>query len=121
MSTNTRRTLRKDLSMLASLVLLGLVALSALTGAGMDEPAEEILPVDDVHPVIGYTMAIVAAAHALLNLGAMRRHLRRRLRDLAGTPAGRDGGAGGVGRDAVPGTDCRGQRKTVSGIRTRTR
>jgi hypothetical protein len=83
MSTKTLRTVRKDLTILTSLALLGLVALSALTGIGMDDEVEGFLPVDDLHPVIGYTMALVAGLHALLQLGAMRSYARKRLRELA--------------------------------------
>ena len=93
MSNKTLRTVRKDLTILTSLALLGLVALSALTGLGMDEEAEAFLPVDDVHPLIGYTMALVAGLHALLQLGAMRAYARKRLRDLAGEPPRRGTGA----------------------------
>ena len=93
MSTKTLRTVRKDLTILTSLALLGLVALSALTGMGMDDEAEAFLPVDDVHPLIGYTMALVAGLHALLQLGTMRAYVRRRLRDLAGEPPRVDAGA----------------------------
>ena len=99
MSTKTLRTVRKDLTILTSLALLGLVALSALTGMGMDEEVEGFLPVDDIHPLIGYTMALVAGLHALLQLGAMRTYVRKRLRDLAGkspqrgTDANQPGGA----------------------------
>ena len=39
---------------------------------------------DDIHPLIGYTMALVAGLHALLQLGAMRTYMRKRFRDLAG-------------------------------------
>jgi hypothetical protein len=86
MSGKTLRTVRKDLTILTSLALLGLVALSALTGMGMDDEVEGFLPVDDVHPLIGYTMALVAGLHALLQLGAMRTYARKRWRDLAGAP-----------------------------------
>ena len=78
----TARTFRKDLSILSSLVLLGLVGACALTGLGMDE-APEIFPVDDLHPLIGFAMAAVAALHALLNLGPMLRYAGKRLRGIA--------------------------------------
>jgi hypothetical protein len=84
MSSKTLRTVRKDLTILTSLALLGLVALSALSGMGMDDEAERFLPVDDIHPMIGYTMALVAGLHALLQLGAMRTYVSRRLKTLAG-------------------------------------
>jgi len=84
LSNKTLRTVRKDLTILTSLALLGLVALSALTGLGMDDEVEGFLPVDDIHPLIGYTMALVAGLHALLQLGAMRIYMRKRFRDLAG-------------------------------------
>ena len=84
MNNKTLRTVRKDLTILTSLALLGLVALSALTGLGMDDEVEGFLPVDDIHPLIGYTMALVAGLHALLQLGAMRIYMRKRFRDLAG-------------------------------------
>jgi len=83
-SNKTLRTLRKDMTILTSLALLGLVALSALTGLGMDDEVEGFLPVDDIHPLPGYTMALVAGLHALLQLGAMRIYMRKRYRDLAG-------------------------------------
>jgi hypothetical protein len=79
---NTARTLRKDLSILSSVALLGLVGACALTGLGMDE-APEIMPLDDVHPLIGFAMAAVAALHALLNLGPMLRYTAKRLRGIA--------------------------------------
>jgi hypothetical protein len=50
----------------------------------MDDEVEGFLPVDDIHPLIGYTMALVAGLHALLQLGAMRIYMRKRFRDLAG-------------------------------------
>ena len=84
MDRKTLRTLRKDLSILTSLVLLGLVGLAALTGMGMDDVAEEILPLDDLHAIVGYAMAAVAGLHALLHLGVMRNYARRRLEQLAG-------------------------------------
>jgi hypothetical protein len=84
MDKKTLRTLRKDLSILTSFVLLGLVGLAALTGVGMDDVAEEILPLDDLHAIVGYTMAAVAGLHALLHLGVMRSYARRRLEQLAG-------------------------------------
>ena len=86
MSGKTWRTVRKDLTILTSLALLGLVGLSALTGLGMDDEVEGFLPVDDVHPLIGYTMALVAGLHAMLQFGAMRTYIRKRWRDLAGEP-----------------------------------
>jgi hypothetical protein len=84
MSTNTFRTVRKDLTILTSLALLGLVDLSVLTGMGMDDEVEGFLPVDDIHPLIGYTMALFAGLHALLQFGTMRTYVRKRLRDLTG-------------------------------------
>ena len=84
MSNRTLRTVRKDATILTSIALLGLVALAALTGMGMDDQVEGILPIDDIHPAIGYTMALVAGLHTLLQLGAMRTHVRKRLRDLTG-------------------------------------
>jgi hypothetical protein len=90
MSTKTLRTVRTDLTILTSLALLGLVALSALTGMGMDDEVEGFLPVDDIHPLIGYTMALVASLHALLQLSTMRTYVRKRLRDLAAIPCDSD-------------------------------
>ena len=84
MDKKTLRTLRKDLSLLTSFVLLGLVGLAALTGTGMDDVAEEILPLDDLHGLVGYTMAAVAGLHVLLHLGAMRNYARRRIGQLTG-------------------------------------
>jgi len=84
MSKKTLRTVREDVTILTSLALLGLVALSALTGMGMDDEVEGFLPVDDIHPLIGYTMALVAGLHALLQLGTMRIEITRRLKALAG-------------------------------------
>ena len=84
MDKKTLRTLRKDLSILTSLVLLGLVGIAALTGMGMDDVAEDLLPLDDLHALVGYTMAAVAGLHALLHLGAMRSYARRRLEQLTG-------------------------------------
>ena len=97
MSHKTLRTLRKDVTILTSLALLGLVALSALTGMGMDDEVEGFLPVDDIHPLIGYTMALVAGVHALLQLGAMRIYMRKRFRDLAGESPQRGSGANRAG------------------------
>ena len=93
MSNKTLRTLRKDTTILTSLALLGLVALSALTGMGMDDEVEGFLPIDDIHPLIGYTMALVAGLHALLQLGTMRIYIRRRFKDLAGESPQRGAGA----------------------------
>jgi hypothetical protein len=75
---STAGTLRKDLSIISSLLLLGLVALSALTGLVMDE-APEVIPVDDAHVLIGVLMAGVAAFHALLNLRPLHKYTLRRL------------------------------------------
>ena len=86
MDKKTVRTVRKDLTILTSVALLGLVGVSALTGAGMDDGGEGLLPVDDVHALAGYTMALVAGIHALLHLGAMRGYLKRRLAQVAGRP-----------------------------------
>lgn len=86
MRTNTFRTARRDLTILTGLALLGLVALSALTGMGMDDEVAGFLPVDDIHPPIGYTMALFAGLHALLQFGTMRTHIRRRFRDPSGAP-----------------------------------
>jgi hypothetical protein len=83
MDRKTWRTIRRDLTILTSVLLLGLVGLSALTGMGMDE-AEGILPVDDVHALSGYLMAVVAGLHVLLHLGAMRTYVVNRIRTLAG-------------------------------------
>jgi hypothetical protein len=94
MSKKTLRTVRKDLTIFTSIVLLGLVALSALSGMGMDDEVEGFLPVDDIHPLIGYTMALVAGLHALLQFGNMRAYVRRRLRDFAGESPQRGAGAG---------------------------
>jgi hypothetical protein len=84
MDKKTLRTLRKDASILTSVVLLGLVGLAALTGMGMDDVAEGLLPLDDLHALVGYSLAAVAGLHALLNLGAMRSYARRRLEQLTG-------------------------------------
>jgi hypothetical protein len=84
MDKKTLRTVRKDLSVLTSLALLGLVGLAALTAVGMDDVAEGLVPLDDLHALVGYTMAVVAGVHALLHLGAMRDYARRRLEQLAG-------------------------------------
>jgi hypothetical protein len=84
MSKKALRTVRRDVTILTSLALLGLVALSALTGMGMDDEGEGFLPVDDIHPLIGYAMALVAGLHALLQLGTMRIYMTRRLKALAG-------------------------------------
>jgi len=97
MSNRTLRTLRKDMTILTSLALLGLVALSALTGMGMDDEVEGFLPVDDIHPLIGYTMAMVAGLHALLQLSTMRIYMRKRFRDLAGESPERGSGANRAG------------------------
>ena len=82
MDKKTRRTIRKDLTVLTSVMLLGLVGLSALTGMGMDE-AEAILPLDDAHEMAGYLMAMVAGLHALLHLGVMRSYVAKRVRELS--------------------------------------
>ncbi len=84
MQRRTWRRLRKDLSILTSLMLLGLVAVAALTGTGMDDYAEAALPVGDIHAATGYAMALVAGAHALLNLGALRTYFTRRARGVTG-------------------------------------
>ena len=85
MSRKTLRTLRKDMTIVSSLALLGLVGFSVLSGMGMDD-VEGLLPVDDIHALLGYTMAIVAGAHALLHLGTMRTYAVRRLKELTGGP-----------------------------------
>jgi hypothetical protein len=86
MSGKMLRTLRKDMTIITSLALLGLVGLSVLSGMGMDD-VEGLLPVDDIHALLGYTMAIVAGAHAILHLGTMRTYAVTRLKELAGRPA----------------------------------
>jgi hypothetical protein len=93
MCSKTLRTVRKDVTILTSLALLGLVGLSLLTGVGMDDEVEGFLPVGDIHATIGFTMALVAGLHALLQLGTMRTYVRRRFRDLAGEPPQRRSGA----------------------------
>jgi hypothetical protein len=87
MERKTLRTVRKDLSILTSIALLGLVGLAALTGMGMDEVAEEIVPLDDLHALVGYSMAALAGLHALLHLGVMSAYARRRLAQLTGDQA----------------------------------
>lgn len=82
MSSRTARTVRKDLTVLTSLALLGLVALAALTGFVMDDAAEGLLPVDDIHPLIGVAMTFIAGVHVLLQLGPLSRYARKRLDDL---------------------------------------
>jgi hypothetical protein len=84
MDKKTLRTVRKDLSILTSFVLLGLVGLASLTAVGMDDVAEDLLPLDDLHALVGYSLAVVAGLHALLHLGAMRSYARRRLGQLTG-------------------------------------
>jgi hypothetical protein len=84
MDKKTLRTLRKDLSILSSFVLLGLVGLAALTAVGMDDLAGDLLPLDDLHALVGYSLAAVAGLHALLHLGAMRSYTRRRIGQLTG-------------------------------------
>jgi len=59
-----------------------------------------ILQVDDIHPLMGYTMALVAALHALLQLGTMRTYARQRLKALAGESPRRGSGASQA-RDSV--------------------
>lgn len=93
MSSRTARMVRKDLTILTSLALLGLVALSALTGLGMDDAAEGLLPLDDVHQLLGLTMTFVAGVHVLLQLGPLSRYARKRLDGLTGEAAPRDTGA----------------------------
>lgn len=82
MSSRTSRTVRKDLTILTSLALLGLVTLAALTGFVMDDAAEGLLPVDEIHPLIGLAMTFIAGVHVLLQLGALSRYARKRLDDL---------------------------------------
>ncbi|HEY5168736.1 MAG TPA: hypothetical protein VIK03_05000 [Thermoleophilia bacterium] len=84
MDKKTLRTLRKDVSIFTSFLLLGLVGLAALTAVGMDDVAGDLLPLDDLHALVGYTMAAVAGLHALLHLGAMRSYARRRIGQLTG-------------------------------------
>ena len=82
------RTVRRDLTMLTSLALVGLVGLALLTGLGMDDAAEEILPLDDVHEAVGYLMALVAGLHVLLRVSSLWTWAKKRGRDLfGGTPA----------------------------------
>ena len=87
MDRKTLRTVRKDLSILTSIALLGLVGLAALTGMGMDDVAEEFFPLDDLHALVGYSMAALAGLHALLHLGVMSAYARRRLVQLTGDQA----------------------------------
>lgn len=100
MSSRTLRTVRKDLTVLTSLALLGLVGLAALTGFGMDDAAEGLLPLDDVHELTGVAMTFLAGLHALLQLGPLTRYARKRFGDLAGGPPSRDAGSDRV-RGAV--------------------
>jgi hypothetical protein len=51
---------------------------------GMDDVTEGLLPLDDLHALVGYTMAAVAGLHALLHLGVMRSYARRRIGQLTG-------------------------------------
>jgi hypothetical protein len=77
------QSLRNDFSFLTSLCLLGLVALAALTGMGMDEYVGGLVPLeelDDLHPLAGYGLALIAGLHVLLQLGKMRAYVSRRLR-----------------------------------------
>ena len=90
MDKRTLRTVRKDVTILTSLALLCLVGLSLLSGVGMDDEVEGFLPVDDIHSLVGYTMALVAGLHALLQLGTMRTSMRSRLKALAGEPRQHD-------------------------------
>jgi hypothetical protein len=89
MSRNTLGTVRRDLTMITSLCLLGLVVLAVLTGLGMDDEVEGLLPLDDIHPLMSYVMAVVAGLHAVLQLGSMRRYIRKRFAGLADEPAQR--------------------------------
>ena len=82
----TLRTIRRDLTVLTSLCLLGLVALSVLTGLGMDDEAEGLLSLDDIHPLIGFAMALVTGVHVMLQLGALRTYVKRRLTDIVSEP-----------------------------------
>jgi len=93
MSKKTLRTVRKDVTILTSLALLGLVGLSVLTGAGMDDEVAGFFSVEDIHPLMGYTMALVASLHALLQIGSMRTYARQRLKALAGESPRRGSGA----------------------------
>jgi hypothetical protein len=86
MDKKTGRTIRRDLTILTSILLLGLVGVSALTGVGMDE-AEGVLPVDDAHALVGYALALVAGLHALMHLGVMRTYVTKRVRELTGEAA----------------------------------
>jgi hypothetical protein len=103
MSSRTARTVRKDLTVLTSLALLGLVALAALTGFVMDD-AEELLSVDDIHPLIGVAMTFVAGVHVLLQLGPLSRYARKRLDDLTtgSRPRTADGARGPVDWAPLP-------------------
>lgn len=95
MDRKTWRTIRKDLTVLTSICLLGLVGLAALTGMGMDEEAEGLLPVDDIHALVGYSLALLAGAHVLLQAGVLTKYAKKRLRDLAGEPQRRGAGQPG--------------------------
>lgn len=76
------RRIRKDLTILTSLVLLALVATAALTGAGMDDAEGHLAPVDDLHAAAGWALALVAGVHSLLHLGALWKYGRNRARSL---------------------------------------
>jgi len=89
-SSRTTRTIRKDFSILTSLALLGLIALTALTGLGIYDAAEELLQIDDIHPLFGAAMTLVAGGRVLLQLRPLSRHARKRLDELTrGTPSTR--------------------------------
>ena len=85
LNKKTLRTVRKDMTILTSIALLGLVGLSVLSGMGMDDEVEGLfLMDDDIHAMLGYTMALVAGLHPLLHLGDMWTYMRRRVRAAAG-------------------------------------
>jgi hypothetical protein len=94
MNKKTLRTIRKDLTIFTSIALLGLVGLSVLSGMGMDEAEGLGFVDDDIHAMLGYTMALIAGLHSLLHLGTMRSYMRQRVRALAGEPVRRGSSSG---------------------------
>lgn len=82
MDKKTRRTIRKDLTVLTSVALLRLAGLSALTGMGMDE-AEAVLPLDDAHEMAGYLMAMSLAFTRSCTSASCAPTWRKRVRELS--------------------------------------
>ena len=77
------RTVRQDLSFLVGVLLLLMVAVTALTSLAGDE-VELFGLGDDLHGVAGWTMVILIVLHLILCWSQMVNYAKRRLRSRLG-------------------------------------